>query len=683
MSNRLAAEASPYLRQHADNPVDWYPWGADAFARARGADRPVFLSIGYATCHWCHVMARESFSDSEVADLLNRDFVPVKVDREERPDIDQLYMTACQALTGQGGWPLSVFLTPDGQPFYAGTYFPKNGRMGLPGFIDLLRALDHWWRTDRDRLLRAGREVTALLDSLAGDGRAAELNAAPLARAADVLRRRYDECHGGFGSAPKFPVFPQLAFLLRWRGRGDDETAREMAEKTLVAMHHGGIWDQIGFGLHRYAVDAAWRVPHFEKMLSDQAQFIIALTEAYQVSGRAEFAAAVREVAAYLDRRLAAPGGGFHAAEDADAAGAEGTTYLWTPAEVVAVLGPGDGALACRAFGVTDPGEFHGRSIPWRPQSLHGLAVAEGMKPKELTDTLEDIRRRLLTVRNERLQPAVDDQVLTGWNGLTIAAFARAARVLQDGDMLATAERTAAFLRENLERSDGRLLRRWRHGDAAHLGVLEDYALSAWGFWELYQADSNPAHLDRVKDLLGALDELFWDEPRGCYLQTGRDAEKLVGPTVEIQDGALPAGNSVAADLLLRVGRLTGSGRFSERGEQVLATRLAAVAGHEDVAGHLLGALDFYLGPSREVVLAGPDGPEMEAFRRVLDRRFLPRTVWCRRQPGAAGEELDRLVPGAAAFTATDRPLAVQCDGFVCRRPCTTAAELEAALVEE
>ncbi len=490
--NRLAGEKSPYLLQHATNPVDWYPWGEEAFHRAKEQDKPIFVSIGYATCHWCHVMAHESFEDEQVAGLLNQHFVSIKVDREERPDVDKIYMDVCQALTGRGGWPLSVFLTPEGKPFYAGTYFPRTTRMGTPGFVDLLRQIAAIWQNDRGRVEALSKDITRAIQPTAepsGIGTfVPEIGVKWLKKGYGELQRTFDPKFGGFGAAPKFPTPHHLTFLFRWFKRTGDAMSLTMAEKTLEAMRNGGLFDQIGLGFHRYSVDERWLVPHFEKMLYDQALLAIASLEAHQVTGKEVFARIAQEIFTYVLGDMTAPEGGFYSAEDADSEGKEGLFYLWTPAEVKKHLGEKTGEIFCHYYDITEAGNFEeGRSIPHVRMPVEAFAARKGLDAKEVEDLLDRARRQLFDARKKRVHPLKDDKVLTSWNGLMIAALAKGYQVLGNPSYRLGAERAVRFVLEYLKREDGRLLRRYREGEAAYPAYLDDYAFFVWGILDIYE----------------------------------------------------------------------------------------------------------------------------------------------------------------------------------------------------
>lgn len=684
MANHLAREKSPYLQQHASHPVDWYPWSEEAFARARREDKPVFLSIGYATCHWCHVMARESFQDLEVAELLNRHFVCVKVDREERPDIDQVYLAVCQALTGTAGWPLTIFLTPDQKPFYAATYLPKHTQPGRPGLMELGREIARLWREDRQRLVATGEQIVQALRPKVATGQV-ELDLGTLEEAYWALDRAFDRRHGGFGRAPKFPSPSLLLLLLRWHTRQPHSRALEMVTQTLRAMRRGGICDQLGFGYHRYSVDRAWRVPHFEKMLYDQALIALVFLEAFQVTGEERLARGAREIFTYVERELTAPQGGFYTAEDAESQGQEGLYYLWTPEEVSAVLGRELGELACRRFGVTPEGNFPGGgSVPHLARRLSTLVQSTGLSREELRRRLEEVRHRLLAARDRRPRPEKDDKVLTADNGLMIVALATAAQALGDHTYYQTAEKAADFVLEHLVDDAGRLLRRWRQGEAVGTACLEDYAFMIWGLIELYQAGLHPRHLQEALHLAGLALEQFWDEMYHGFYFTPHYAEPLVLRPKDLNDGATPSANGTMACNLLRLSQLTGNPRLRQRAAQLLEAFSAQVARTPAACAQLLTALDLLLGPTSEVVVAGlRDHPATDQMLAVVQRHFLPRCSLALRSPDEEGELLARLAPYTAEMSpAGRRPVAYLCRGGVCQTPLEEPAALREQLLD-
>jgi len=679
--NRLIFEKSPYLLQHAENPIDWHPWGEAAFRKAAAEDKPVFISIGYSTCHWCHVMAHESFENEEVARILNRHFIAIKIDREERPDLDNTYMAVCQMLTGSGGWPLNLVLTPEKKPFFAATYIPRTARMGMVGLTTLLEKIAELWLTDRGRLLQTGEEILHSLLRLDQPQTARRpISDAPLRAALDQYGQTFDRQNAGFGSAPKFPAPHNLSLLLRLWKRLGEENAGTMALQTLQHLRQGGIFDQVGFGLHRYSVDAQWLVPHFEKMLYDQALAANAFTEAWLATGDPFYEQASREILVYTLRDLEHPEGGFYCGEDADSEGAEGTFYLWTPDQVTEILGKELGIIFCRSYGITDQGNFEGKSIPFLGEDIETLAKRVGVDAGLLAGLLAEGRRKLLAIREKRTRPHRDDKILTAWNGLAIMALARAGGAFDDPGLLDAARRAADFILARLRRNDGRLLRRWRKGEAAVPAFLEDYAFFVWGLTELFLAGFDSRHLEISLELTEMMLELF-DDGRGGLFDTGSDADTALLRGRSLQDGAIPSGTSVAALNLLRIGRLTGRTALETRGEELLASGLGQVERYPTAYAQFLIALDFSLGPKTEIVLV-PDakGNPPQGMLAELRRRFLPRTLALLHRPEdirLAG--LSPLVEGkesvegaAAAWVCLDQ---------TCLPPVTTPEELAAVLV--
>jgi uncharacterized protein len=682
--NRLAREKSPYLLQHAENPVDWHPWGEEAFSRANAEEKPIFLSIGYATCHWCHVMAHESFEDEGVARLLNQSFVSIKVDREERPDVDQVYMAVCQALTGSGGWPLSIFMTPGGKPFFAGTYFPKTRRGGMSGFVELLSQIASLWQRDRARILQAGEQVTQAIQPKSEPGRGGDVPDQGVLRAAySALARSYDPKWGGFGAAPKFPSPHQLTFLLRWHIRGGQSMALEMVEGTLKSMRRGGIFDHIGFGFHRYSVDERWLVPHFEKMLYDQALLSLSYTEAYQVTGKEAYAGVTREILRYVLRDMRSPEGAFYSAEDADSEGQEGLFYVWRPEEVKKHLGEDTGDLFCRFYGITETGNFEGdHSIPHVPLDAKAFAERRGMEVRELEEQLAGARARLFQIREQRVHPLKDDKVLTSWNGLMIAALSRASQALGDPAYAEAARGAAQFILDRMRTPKGRLLRRYREGEVAYPAYLDDYAFLVWGLLELYETTFDMGHLEEALRLNRIMLELFWDGPNGGLFFTGPENERLIARSKEAHDGALPSGNSVAALNLLRLGRMTGDSELEEKAERIASAFGRQVSAVPMAHTHFLMALDFMLGPSQEIVVSGH--PSQEATRsliEVIHRSFLPNKVLLLRHEGQKAARLGQVAPFVSAMApGNGNPTAYVCVSHACKKPVTDPAELRAAL---
>ena len=679
-ANRLIKEKSPYLLQHAYNPVDWYPWGEEAFARARAEDKPIFLSIGYSTCHWCHVMERESFENREVAELLNEYFVSIKVDREERPDIDQIYMQACQLLTGQGGWPLTIFMTPEKKPFFAGTYFPKESKFGRPGLLDILAAIHDQWSSNRAELVQAGEELTRVLQAQTQGRDRGELDEDILHTAYTFLKENYDETYGGFGGAPKFPTPHNLHFLLRYWHWTGAEDALSMVKNTLEAMHRGGIYDHLGYGFARYSVDGKWLVPHFEKMLYDNALLAMAYLEGYQVTGKERFARIAREIFTYVLRDMTSPAGAFYTAEDADSEGEEGKFYTWTPAEIKGILGTELGEEFCRWYGVTEAGNFAEKNILNRVRGE--VLEAEG-DPRE-EDHLAAAYQRLFAAREKRIHPHKDDKILTSWNGLMIAALAMGARILSEPQYLEGAVQAMEFIWTHLRSKEGRLLARYRDGEAAYPAYLDDYASLIWALLELYQADQKAAWLRRALKLQEEQDRLFWDKGEGGYFFTGHDSEEILTRSKEVYDGAIPSGNSMAALNLLRLGRLTGREEFTDRAETLFRTFSGTVSRYPAGYTFFLSALHLSLAAPREVVIAAEQGGEkLRQELAPITRPFAPTTTFLYRLEGKDAEELKALAP----FTAEMRPLQGKttyylCENFACRQPTTNRQELIRVLAE-
>jgi uncharacterized protein len=713
--NRLARERSPYLLQHANNPVDWYAWGSEAFDRARLDDKPIFLSIGYSTCHWCHVMEHESFEDAGIAALLNADFVSIKVDREERPDVDRVYMSFVQSTTGSGGWPMTVFLTPELKPFFGGTYFPPTSRWGRPGFSDVLAQLAGVWKNDRPRVEQAASELLERLKMVTGagaHGRGESTLAGPdaLEAAVDSYEKAFDQRHGGFGDAPKFPRPVELIFLLREYARrsaaGDlGQAPLRMATDTLRAMAMGGMRDHIGGGFHRYSVDAEWRVPHFEKMLYDQAQLTLAYLEAAQATGDVFYAAVAEDTLTYVMRDLTGPDGGFYSAEDADsvppeeadnraAHKSEGAFYIWTDQEIEAVTGP-DAAIVRRRFGIEpdgnapqDPqGEFTGRNLLYLAQSVDDLAARTGQTPEAVVDALGRARAQLFAVREQRPRPHLDDKILTAWNGLMIAAFARAARVLAGSPTapryLAAGRRAAEFIRRTLwNAAEQRLLRRYRAGEAAIDAYAEDYAYLISGLLELFQADGDPSWLEWATTLQAAQDRLFWDEAdAGWFSTTGNDPSVLLR-LKEDYDGAEPAAGSVSVQNLLTLESLVGGGTWIGKAERTLARfgpRIGAVA---RVVPMMLAGLSARHADHTQIVIVGPlDREDTLAIQREVGRRYRPFSVVVPVSPGPAQKALSTLMPFVGPMTMREgRATAYVCRAFTCREPVSDATALAAQI---
>jgi hypothetical protein len=674
MPNRLAGETSPYLLQHQDNPVDWYPWGPEALERARAEDRPILLSVGYSACHWCHVMEYESFKDPQTAVLMNEHFVNVKVDREERPDIDSIYMAAVQEMTGHGGWPMTVFLRPDGTPFYGGTYYPPESRHGLPAFRDVLAALADAWRTRRGEVDRSAAELHEVLRRRVAGGRAGSLSTSILDRAAHHLATRFDARWGGFGGAPKFPQPMNLDVLLRhWRRTGGPE-ALHMAAHTLRRMHAGGMYDHLGGGFARYSVDDQWRVPHFEKMLYDNALLAQVYTRAFQATGDPEFRTVVEETLGWVLREMTGPEGGFRSALDADSEGEEGRFYVWTPEEVDAAAGPEDGPLVRAWFGVTKEGNFEGRSVLHTPRDPVEVAADAGVEVAELMAAVERARPRLYAARAERVWPGRDDKVLTSWNAMALHAFAEAAHVLDRADYREAAVRNAEFLLREL-RPAGVLLRTWKDGHARIGAFLEDHALLADALLSLYETTFDPRWVHEARALGEAMLDRFWDERTGEFFDTARDAEALVVRPRAVFDNATPSGNSAATLALLRLAHLTGEERFRAVAERVLASFADPLSRYPGAFGHLVAALDRFLAPPQEVAIIGTPGePDAEALLRVVRGAYLPNIAVALRRPDDEAPDVVPLLRGRDALEG--RAAAYVCERFACQRPVATPEDL-------
>jgi uncharacterized protein len=672
-ANRLLRESSPYLLQHSHNPVDWYPWGHEALRIARERDQPILLSVGYSSCHWCHVMERESFEDEETARLMNDHFVSIKVDREERPDVDAIYMNFVQMTTGHGGWPLTVFLTPDLVPFYGGTYFPPHDLPGRPGFRSVLRNVAAFYRERREEVLRNRDRLKEALESspylTEGDD---DLGEETLKAARDALMRNADLRNGGFGGAPKFPSSVSLGFLMRWFNRKGDPPAREFVERSLDAMARGGIYDQLGGGFHRYAVDARWMVPHFEKMLYDNALLARAYLEGYQMTGREEYRSVVQETLGYVLRDLGHPSGGFFAAEDADSEGEEGKFYVWTAEEISTALDRETTELFGDFFGVTTPGNWEGRNILHRRRDVETMARERNISQEDLLRVLDGARSRLLEVRGRRTRPGLDDKVLASWNGLMLSAFAEASFVFARDDYLRIARRSAEFLVAEMIR-EGRLRRSWKDGEARLQGYLEDYAHVVEGFLALFRVSGERVWLDRAVELTEVLIQYFWDEASGDFFFTPSDHEPLLIRPKEHFDNATPSGNSTSAHNLLKLARLTGTDRYREMAERMLRRMSAALSRFPHGFGNWLRAVDDYLGPVKEVAVVG--SPEArQPFLDVLRSVYLPRMLMVVGEGNEADTDPIPLLRGRSAPRGS--AVAYVCESYVCSEPAAEPALL-------
>ncbi len=676
MSNRLIDETSPYLLQHAENPVEWYPWGEEALSRARDEDRPILLSIGYSACHWCHVMERESFENPDIAAVMNEHFVNIKVDREERPDLDAVYMEAVQMMTGSGGWPMTVFLTPEGHPFYGGTYFPPEDRPGMPGFPRLLAAASQAYHTNKGEIDRVTRQLSEQMGRSGQMPRGfTPLTTEVMHSAYSQLATQFDHLNGGFGNAPKFPQPMTPEFLLRYYHHGFNVRALEMVELTLQKMAYGGMYDQVGGGFHRYSTDAYWLVPHFEKMLYDNALLARLYLHAWQITGNPLYRRITEETLDYVLREMTDPAGGFYSAQDADSEGVEGKFFVWTPEELRPLLGD-DAELVMGYYGVSERGNFEGANILNVSVAPDDYAERRGVSEEALFAAIQRARSVLLEVREERIHPLRDDKVLTSWNGLMLRAFAEAGAALGRSDYLDAGRRNAAFLLDNMRDDSGRVLRTWRNGQAKLLGYLEDYACLADGLVSLHEATLESRWLQEAVTVADGMISLFWDDGVGGFYDTGSDHERLVIRPRDVFDNAQPCGGSVATDVLLRLAVVTGNDDYSGKGATPLRALQQLLGRAPGATGYWLGALDFYVSLPKEVVIVGP--PEVAATQEMLGevgRRFLPnRVVVGMSDPGAPPVKDSPLLEQRGMQDGV--PTGYVCEHYVCQLPVTEATAL-------
>jgi uncharacterized protein YyaL (SSP411 family) len=677
MPNRLANETSPYLLQHRDNPVDWYPWGPEALERAKAEDRPILLSVGYSACHWCHVMEHESFEDDETAVLMNQWFVPVKVDREERPDIDSIYMSAVQRMTGHGGWPMTVFLTPDGEPFYGGTYYPPEPRYGMPSFRQVLAGVYDAWAHRRDDVAQSAQELTeAVREGTELRPPAGAVDPSVLERAHRSVAQRFDGAWGGLAGAPKFPQPLMLESVLRaWKRTGDAEALR-FVEVTLRRMAAGGMYDHLGGGFARYSVDAHWLVPHFEKMLYDNALLVRVYLHAWQATGSPEYRAVAEDVLRWVINEMTSPEGGFYSALDADSEGEEGRFYLWTPEQIDEVLGAEDGAIVRAWWGVTPAGNFEGRTILHAWRTVEAASAEAGVTPERLMDAVTRARPLLYEARAKRIWPGLDDKVLTAWNAMMLHAFADAVRSTESEEYRAAAVRSAEFLLGSL-RVDGRLMRTYKAGRARIPAFLEDHALLADALIALYEATFDARWLREARTLADEVIARFWDEAEGVFYDTAADAEALVVRPRDLWDNATPSGTSAATMMLLRLGEMTGEERYRAVAERVLQGMAEVAARAAPGFGNLLSALDFYLATPTEIAFVGTPGEgDTDALLRVAARAYLPNAVTALRRPGE-DDAIGELIPLLRGRTMIDgRAAAYVCERLACQVPVTEPVAL-------
>jgi uncharacterized protein len=683
-TNRLAGETSPYLLQHAANPVDWYPWGPEALARSKAEDRPIFLSIGYSACHWCHVMERESFENPEIAALMNDRFVNIKVDREERPDLDQIYMSAVQAMTGQGGWPMSVFLTPELKPFFGGTYFPPTDSRGMAGFPRVLLSVHRAWEERRDEIRESATEMTEQLRRFGtlpkGSG---TLEVGLLDRAARAVTNSFDPVHGGFGRAPKFPHPMDLRMLLRHHARTGDQQARHAVRHTLEKMARGGIYDHLGGGFARYSTDDRWLVPHFEKMLYDNALLASAYLEAYQVTHDTELGRVARETMDYVMGRMTDPEGAFYSTEDADSEGVEGKYYVWTLEQVKWILGAERAKTFAYVYDVTESGNWEGHNILNLPRTVEQASKLLGRDEAELRAELDASRAGLLTVRDGRIPPAKDTKVLVSWNGLMIAALAEGGRILKEGRYLDAAGRAAGFILDRMRRDDGRLLHTFKDGRARLDAYLDDYANLIDGLTRLYEATGAPRWIESALELTRIMIEEFADPERGGFFFTGRHHEELIARQKDFYDNATPSGNAMAATALVRLGALTGRDDLTRSGRSALESVQVLLESQPAAGGQSLVALDFLLGSTREfAVIAGTDADEFRAVLEAIATPFLPHKVVAPATPDQAGSLAGTIPLLADRPTREGRTTTYICEHFACRAPVVGVDGVESALLD-
>lgn len=653
-ANRLINEKSPYLLQHAYNPVEWYTWNDEAFQKAKAEEKPIFLSIGYSTCHWCHVMERESFEDEEVAELLNKYFISIKVDREERPDIDSIYMSVCQALTGGGGWPLTILMTPEKKPFYAGTYFPKKSKYGRPGIIDMLSSVEEAWRNKREELIESSDKITSIVEQSAFSGEKGNLTKSTLKAAFEEYRDNFDPVFGGIGTEPKFPMPHNLMYLLRYYYSFGESKALEIVEKTLESMYKGGIFDHVGYGFSRYSVDRKWLVPHFEKMLYDNALLAIIYTEAYQITNKELYKEVADKIFTYVLRDMTSEQGGFYSAEDADSEGVEGKFYVWDQEEISKVMGVDNGRLFCEIYDITERGNFEGKNIP----NLIAVELKAIADDEELKGRLELLRKRLFEYREDRVHPHKDDKILTSWNGLMIAALAYAGRVFNKDDYTKAAEKAVHFILGNMVSAKGRLLARYRDGEAAYLAYQEDYAFLIWGLIELYENTFEDKYLNKAIELNKDMIEYFWDEKDGGFFLYGKDSEELIMRPKESYDGAIPSGNSVAALNMLRLARITEDEQLEEMCDKLLEVFSRNIEDAPSSHSMFMSTFIYKQKGGKSINIAGSrEDAEFKSMLNQVNIKYLPFTTV-------------RVVDEKSKYKAVDdNATAYICQNFSCSEP--------------
>ena len=664
--NRLEKESSPYLLQHKNNPVDWYPWSEEAFKKAKELDIPIFLSIGYSTCHWCHVMEKESFEDEEVAKLLNDNFISIKVDKEERPEIDHIYMTVCQAMTGRGGWPLTIIMSPDKQPFFAGTYFPKRGRFGRPGMMELIPSISEAWKTKRNELIESANKIEKFLIESNKKTIGNNLNESILDDTYSVFVERYDNENGGFGSQPKFPSPQNIIFLLRYHKMTGNKTALEMAEKTLINMRMGGIYDQLGFGFHRYSTDKEWLVPHFEKMLYDQAMLSIAYTEAYHLTKKDVYKKIAIEILTYIKRDLTDQRGGFYSAEDADSEGEEGTFYIWS-LEELNFLEKSEKDLSIEYFNLEDEGNYLDEST----RKKNGKNIFHIKSLNNISDNrYEKIRTKLFEQRKKRIHPLKDDKILTDWNGLAIAAFAKAGDVFDNEEFVLIAEKSADFISRNLKNEDGTLLKRYRNGKSGINGHLDDYAFYIWGLLELYESTFKVDYLEEAIELSDIVIKNFSNENNAGFYLSGKNSEKMIVRSITGYDGAIPSGNSIIAMNLVRLSKMTGEIKWIDIAENLFKTFSNEIQRSPSSFSSMLSAYLFEMDSPKEIVIVGELNTETKSLIKKIKKNYNPSKVLIFKNINDTKRKLSKIASWTnTQYMIDEKPTFYVCKDFACKIP--------------
>ncbi|EPY2279003.1 thioredoxin domain-containing protein [Clostridium sporogenes] len=671
-SNRLINEKSPYLLQHAHNPVDWYPWGEEAFEKAKAEDKPVFLSIGYSTCHWCHVMERESFEDEEVAEVLNNNFISIKVDREERPDIDNIYMSFCQAYTGSGGWPLTILMTPDKKPFFAGTYFPKWGKYNIPGIMDILKSINKLWHEDKNKILESSNRILEQIERFQDNHGENELEEYIIEEAAQTLLDNFDSKYGGFGTKPKFPTAHYILFLLRYYYFKKDEKVLDVINKTLTSMYKGGIFDHIGFGFSRYSTDNKWLVPHFEKMLYDNALLSMAYTEAYEATNNPLFKDITEKILNYVKKSMTSEEGGFYSAEDADSEGVEGKFYLWTKKEIIDILGEEDGELYCKIYDITSRGNFENKNIANLIQT--DLKDVDNNK-----DKLEKIREKLFEYREKRIHPHKDDKILTSWNALMIIAFCRAGRSFKNNSYIDIAKKSVDFIIKNLMDEKGTLYARIREGERGNEGFIDDYAFFLWALIELYEASFDIYYLEKSIEVADSMIDLFWHKEKGGFYLYGENSEKLIVRPKEIYDGAMPSGNAVASLALSLLYYITGEDKYKDLVDKQFKFFAANIK--SGPMYHLFSVIAYMynVSPVQEITLAYSEKDEaFYEFINELNNRYIPFSIITLNDKSNKIEKINKNLKDKTPIK--DKTTVYICQDYACREPITDLEKFKSVL---